>query len=145
MQDETKPSDAVAVSQLPAFIRANRAEMNDLITTLVMATGTTTLVVGTSVQDIDIEVILLTAGGACTLATMTGGRTGQIKIFVIGDANVKFTDGITRTLGRFWLNQTAGTDFTAAVDDILAVVNVGGDGDSTPGYWKELWRTIDTK
>jgi hypothetical protein len=119
--------------------------MNDLITALVMATGTTTLAVGTAVQNIDIEVVSLTAGGACTLATMTLGKTGQIKIFIFGDANVKFTDGLTRTLGKFWLNQAAGTDFTGAVDDILAMVNIGGDGVSDHGYWKEIWRVVDAK
>ena len=31
------------------------------------------------------------------------------------------------------------------IDDILAVVNIDGDGAANYGYWKELFRTLSVK
>lgn len=138
------PTDASTVSELPARIREDRAEMNKLISTVELAAGTTTIDVSSVFQNVDLETVILSAAGACTLATMTKGTSGQILIFHFQDGNIDITDGV-KSDGKFFLNQVALTDFTAAQDDILALVNIGGNGDDEPGYWKELWRAVDVK
>ena len=138
------PTDQETVSQLPYYVRENRAEMNKMISTLEIDAGTTTLAMATYFQNIDIEAVILSAAGACTLATITGGTTGQILILIFQDGNIDMTDGV-KSDGKFFLNQAALSTFNAAQDDVLAIINVGGDGSSENGYWKELWRTIDVK
>lgn len=144
-----EPADTRLVSELPSYIRENRVAINAFesgdaeytTTTITLATGTTTLVVGTDLANVDMEIILISALGACVLENITGGSAGQIKIFVMQDNDISFKDGV-KSEGKFYLNQLpALTDFDAAQDDVLAVVNVGGSS----GYWKEFNRQISVK
>lgn len=151
--DVTQPTDQSLVSELPGYIRANRTEINSIasgeaeytITTLNMAAGTTTLVVGTNLADIDIETILISATAAATLQTITGGTSGQIKIFIMQDDNVGFVDGV-KSDGKFYLNRLpALSTYNASQDDVLILINIGGDGSSNNGYWKEFNLQLDVK
>ena len=151
--DITKPTDQCLVSEIPGYIRENRVAINafesgdaEYTTTIInLSTGTTTLVVGTDIANVDMEIILISALGACVLENITGGTAGQIKIFVMQDSDISFTDGV-KSEGKFYLNQLpALTDFNAAQDDTLALVNVGGDGVSNSGYWKEFNRQLSVK
>ena len=148
-----EPTDQRMVSELPAYIRATRVgvnavtgsggvEQSDVEVTL----GATSLSIGSELSTCGIEAVKMSGAGAATLATILGGTEGQIKIFVFQDALVDITDG-TKDSGKFYLNHLpALTDFNAQQDDVLAVMNIGGDGTAgTPGYWVELWRTISVK
>ena len=150
--DSNQPTDRVPVSELPAWIRASRAAINTVtagtglaVNNLGVALGTTSLSIGTDLAAVGHEIVIITGLAAVTLATILGGTDGQIKTFVFQDGNIDFTDD-TKADGQFFLNQVALTDFNAALDDVLCLVNIGGDGGvSDHGYWKELYRTIDVK
>jgi hypothetical protein len=155
--DATKPTDQEVVAQLPYWIRQTRAEVNSIIAivagdfydynVVTLTAGTTTIDITTHLTDGNIEAIRLAADGACTLTGLTGGEAGQIKVFVFVDSNITLTDGAKDTNGHFYLNQLpALSNFDADVDDILALINIGGDGGvTTNGYWKELWRQVSVK
>ena len=151
--DVTKPTDQCLVSEIPGYIRANRVAINAFesgdaeytTTTINLANGTTTLVVGNDIANVDMEIILVSAIGACVLENITGGIAGQIKIFVMQDSDISFKDGAKED-GKFYLNQLPVlTDFDASQDDVLALVNVGGNGSSVNGYWKEFNRQLSVK
>ena len=79
------------------------------------------------------------------LATMTGGTEGQIKVFIFQDANIDLTDGV-KADGKFYLNHLpALSNYTPLQNGILVLANVGGDGATVHGYWKELFRTFPNK
>ena len=152
----TLPIDQELVSVLPSYIRANRAEINSIslssssisANNLTITVGTTVLTVG-SAGDLGIsslETIIVTGTGASVVANITGGLDGQIKIFVFQDSNVDFTDG-PKAGGAMYLNQMpALSNFEPDIDDVLALINIGGDGlGILNGYWKELYRTISVK
>lgn len=153
MLDINKPTDVEHVAQLPYWIRQTRVAVNAIqaldsnieATTLALAAGTTGLVIPTDLTVALIEVVFLSATGLCNLATLTGGTQGQIKIFVFGDSNISIVDGAKGATGNFYLNQLpVGSSFAAAIDDVLALVNVNG-GVGSDGYWKELWRQESVK
>ena len=152
----TLPIDQELVSVLPSYIRANRTEINSISLSsssisangLTITVGTTLLTVG-SAGDLGIsslETIIVTGTGASVVANITGGLDGQIKIFVFQDSNVDFTDGV-KAGGALYLNQMpALSNFEPDIDDVLALINIGGDGlGILNGYWKELYRTISVK
>uniref|UniRef100_A0A6H1ZVZ9 Uncharacterized protein n=1 Tax=viral metagenome TaxID=1070528 RepID=A0A6H1ZVZ9_9ZZZZ len=150
--DITKPTDQELVSELPAYIRANRSAINAFesgnaeyaTTILTIAAATDTLIVGTDLANVDMEVIIISAAGACTLEKITGGTAGQIKIFVFQDDDITLQDG-TKADGKFYLNQLpVGTTYAASQDDVIALVNIGGTG-AISGYWKEFNRQLDVK
>ena len=152
--DATKPSDQALVSELAAYIREVRAFANALAagsgfgaTELTVALGATSLSIGSELLDTGFETIIVTGGGAATLVTILGGTAGQIKLFIFQDALVKLTDGnVKGATGKFYLNQLpAGGDFEPQQDDILCMVNVGGDGSADHGYWKEMYRNLSLK
>ena len=149
----TNPTDQAEVSSLPRYIRENRTEINSLISgitdytvnTISLPTGTSTLVIGTDLSDVNIETVLISSIGASVLETITSGTNGQIKIFISQNSNVSFKDG-TKADGKVYLNHLpALTDFDLNQDDILAIINIGGDGVSDNGYWKELFRVLSVK
>ena len=151
--DSTKPIDQEHVDMLPYYIRQGRAEINSVIaadiktaTNLSVAAGTDTLVVG-EIDDLSllaIETIILTGLGVSEIIEISGGFDGQIKIFIFQDSNISFLDG-NKSPRSFHLNQLpSGRPFAAQQDDVLAVINVGGDG-TIGGYWKELYRTLSVK
>jgi len=151
--DSTKPTDQEIVADFPTYIRENRAAINALsgdnsfgYTALSIAAGITSLTIGTELGLYGIEVVKVTGLGAATLETILGGTAGQIKIFIFQNALTKIEDGNAKNSGVFYLNHLpAGSDLEPSQDDILAVVNMLGDGGSTYGYWKELFRTISVK
>ena len=147
-----EPTDQVLGSAVPAYIRANRVALNAIsgsgnvgVTELEIALGVTSLVIGTDVGSYGYEAIKLSGAAAVTIATMLGGTEGMVKVFIFQDANVDITDG-AKADGKFYLNHLpALTDYAPEQDDVLAVVNVGGDGAAVHGYWKELYRTTSVK
>jgi hypothetical protein len=155
MLDVTKPTDQEHVAQLPYWIRQTRTELNSIqaldsnieVTNAVLGAGTTILVIPTNLTLALLEVAILSSGGICNIAAMQNGTHGQIKIFIFSDSNVKIIDGAKGATGNFYLNQLpVGSTLDAAIDDVLAVVNINGDGGATThGYWKELWRQISVK
>jgi len=130
---------------LAAAINAVSGSGNVGVTSLEVAGGTTSLSVGTDLGSYGVEVVVISAAAAVTLATILGGSEGQVKIFVFQDSDIDITDGV-KADGKFYLNHLpALTDFSAQQDDVLAVVNIGGDGSTGYGYWKELFRTVSVK
>lgn len=150
--DVNKPEDEVFVSELASYIREDRVAINTLsgsgnvgTTELVVAAGQTTLVVGTDVGLYGVEFVKITAAAVVNLTKITGGSEGQIKIFSFQDNNISIVDGVA-SVGNFYLNQLpALSSFDASLNDIIAFVNIGGDGASVYGYWKELYRTLAVK
>lgn len=147
-----EPTDQRAVSELPGYIRENREEINSIgaggavaQTDLTVTAGQTSLSVGVELSAVGIETVVVTGGGVAALATILGGTDGQIKIFIFQDANVDLVDG-PKAGGAFYLNHLpALSNFNPQQDDIIALRNVGGDGASVYGYWKELYRTLSVK
>ena len=149
-----EPTDVRMVSELPGYIRANRSAINSISVgsggiesnEVEIAAGAVSMTIGTELSDAGLEMVVLSGAGAAVIATLLGGVEGQLKIFVFQDANISFTDG-TKDGGKFYLNHLpALTDFAGQQDDVLAIMNVGGDGTvGTPGYWVELWRTVSVK
>jgi len=140
------------VSELASYIRETRTAINAIagsgnvgVTNLDVVAGATSLSVGTELDDFGVEVVIVTGLGLATLASILGGTDGQIKIFIFQDANISLTDG-TKASGNFYLNHLpALSNFDPEQDDIIALVNIGGDGASVYGYWKELFRTLSVK
>ena len=151
--DATKPNDTELISELASYIREDRVAINALsggsdigFTDLDVAAGATSLSVGTELGAYGIEIVTVTGLGLADIATILGGTEGQIKIFIFQDSNVDLVDGNIKSGGVFYLNQLpAGSDFEPDLDDVIALVNIGGDGASTYGYWKELFRTLSVK
>lgn len=148
----TQPTDQELNARWPYWIRLLAAEINALdeadddfaTTELSVSIGATSLVVGTNLLNRDFEIVLV-SGGAATIDRITYGTQGQIKVLVFQNDNIDITDG-NKANGEIYLNQVpAGTDLEAATDDVLALLNIGGDGAGTHGYWKELWRSISVK
>lgn len=151
--DASKPEDSVQQSEIPSYIRENRIEINSGgggsgsigSTVLEVPGGTTSLTVGAEVGDYNIETVIISGSGASSLQTILGGTEGQIKILVFQDANIDLVDG-SKTLGEFYLNQLPiGGNFEPKLDDLIVLLNIGGDGDLFYGYWKELYRMISVK
>ncbi len=146
------PTDQEVVSAWPAWVRESRAITNTIVATsgfavnnLDVVGGTTSLSVGSDLSAAGHEIIICTGLGAATLATILGGNDGQLKTFVFQDANISILDGI-KDSGKFYLNRlpVLGID-TFDQDDVLNLLNVGGDGSAVYGYWLELYRTISIK
>ena len=153
--DSNQPVDSTEVGELPGYIREDRTEINSLLTSsnltvteLEVAAGATSISVaetGGDLGEVGIEIVLISGAAAVTISTIIGGTEGQIKIFIFQDGNVSFTDG-SKSLGRMYLNQLpASSNFDAAQDDVLVLVNIDGDGSSNYGYWKELHRQVSIK
>ena len=151
--DSTKPTDQSLVDELPSYIREDRIAINSIVgsdnfgvTELEVAAAAISLAIGTDLSTDGIEVVIISGAGLANIATITGGTKGQIKIFIFQDANIDIVDGNAKAGGVFYLNHLpALSDFDAQQDDVLVVANVEGDGASTYGYWKELYRTISVK
>jgi len=147
--DATKPENSVLVSELPAYIRANRAEMNTISLSGTGAVGAQTLdilgagtlTIGTELSSEGFETIAISSTGAATLTAFLGGIQGQVKVLVFQDANIDLTDSNTKANGTFHLNEAPALgNYSPAIDDVLILVNIGGDGAGTHGYWREIDR-----
>lgn len=147
--DTTKPEDTVLVSALAAYIRANRLAINTNETSIAAGSALVYTILnvagGATAMDIDddlsaamLEMVLLTGTGAADIAEITGGTAGQVKIFILGDANVRFE----RDLTKIALNQSeAETYYGGTTHDVIAFVNIGGNPGVDNGIWWELFRT----
>jgi len=151
--DATKPTDVEMISSHPAYIREARAGINALsagsgvgVTALTIAIGAIALTVGTEVGTFGYEILITDAGGAANIAKIYGGVEGQTKKFIFQDNNIGIVDGAALG-GNIYLNQLpALSTFAAKTNDILELVNIGGDGGvTTHGYWKETSRQIALK
>jgi len=148
-----EPTDQRMVNELPGYQRETRAALNAVVgsgtlvaTNLEIAAGATSLTIGSELSNADIEILITTGAGLVDLATILGGTEGQIKVFIFHDTNVDLVDGNSKADGKFYLNHLpAASDFDPGIDDILAMINIDGDGGSTYGYWKELFRTLSVK
>ena len=152
--DATKPLATELVSDLDDYMRETRESINYLCglvgagvispdySAVNMTAGDTSLACGTDLSDSGVEVVGLTADAAVNFTTITDGTAGQIKIFVILDDDVTFIQDVSLAGGTFYMNAPAGVDINVNTGDIIAFVNIGGDGDSTDGYWVELWRKL---
>ena len=145
--DATKPTDQDLVSDLPAYIREARAAINAFssgsgvgVTKLTIAAGSVALTVGTDLGRYGYEIVIVDAAGIVSIANILDGIQGQVKIFVFQDSNISIVDGHPLS-GAFYLNQLpALSSFNAQTNDVLSLVNIGGDGVTVQGYWKELFR-----
>jgi len=151
--DATKPTDQELVSVLPYWIRNTRSAVNSLITgiteitttDLTISAGDTALVIGTDLTAIAMEIVLLSGLGAATIDQIRGGTEGQLKIFIFQGNNVSFKDG-PKSNGQLYLNQLPVlSTFNAQQDDVIALINIDGDGSTNYGYWKEVWRQVSVK
>jgi hypothetical protein len=150
--NESKPNDATLFSQLDDFQRETREYINDLESTLLGNSYTYTelsyvggtVEVGEDVSDVNLEFIEITAASPETLSNMQSGREGQIKHFIARDSNVTIEQAKSSTTGgSFRLNAPGGEDLSLSTNDVVVFVNVGGDGgNSTDGYWQEIYRTL---
>lgn len=151
--DTTEPKDSRQVNELPGFIRANRSAINAFSvgsgfakTDLTVAPGTTSLSVGVDLEDAGVESIIVEGGGASVLETILGATDGQVKILVFTDSLVDLLDGNDKADGKFYLNHLpAATNFEPEADDVIALMNVGGDPGVDNGWWEELFRKISVK
>jgi hypothetical protein len=150
--DQTKPTDQDPLSTHAGYIRETRSAVNALSsgsgvgkTDLTVALGTVALTVGTELGLFGHETVIMSGAGAAAIATIHGGVDGQIKVFIAQDNNVSFVDGVAG-LGHIYLNQLpALSSFAMQLCDVLALVNIGGDGGVNEGYWKELYRQVALK
>ena len=151
--DATKPEDTVLVSEIPGYIRAGRAEMNSIGVTGTGAVGAVTLdingavtlTIGTELSGEGFETVVITNTGApSALTAILGGTQGMIKMFVFLDTNVDMTDSNALANGTFHLNEAPALgDYSPAQYDVLTLVNIGGDGAGTHGYWREVDRAAN--
>ena len=151
---ENEPTDQRLVSELPSYIRENRAALNDIeglentvgATDINVAPGTISLVVGTDLGDYGYESITMAAVNAAILESITNGTHGQVKVIVFGDDDIDLVDSNSQINGTFYLNQLpAGEEFDLRTSDVIALMNIGGSPGIDDGYWKELYRTISVK
>ncbi len=145
--DATKPADKDLASVYAAYERETRAQVNQNIVDIAAAgsitvvssvtiNGSTTLVTGTDVNAVPLEIVIITATGVETLNNITGATEGQIKILWLLAGTLTFADDDTK------LSNNGDADLVGATGDVIAYVNKGGDGAGTDGYWHEIFRTI---
>jgi len=150
--DATKPTDVELVSALAAYIREARAGINALssgsgvgVTALTISAGTVSLSIGTDLGLFGFEIVIVDADAGVSISSIIGGTQGQTKVFIFQDNNISIVDGLAAA-GAIYLNQLpALSSFVAQANDILALTNVGGDGSTVQGYWKEIFRQIALK
>ena len=150
--DVTKPTDVELISALPAYIRETRTAINALsgggdvgVTNLNAPAGTTSLTVGTDVGRFGYEIVIISAAAAINLSSILGGIEGQTKTFIFQDNNISVVDGLALG-GAIYLNQLpALSSLVAQAGDVLTLVNIGGNGSTIQGYWKEISRQIALK
>jgi len=112
------------------------------VTNVTLDPGQTDLVVGTDIEDCMIEIILIQAAAAETLENITGAREGNLKFIIPVNDNVS----IDRDNTKIKLKQpVANPTLQMLTDDVLVIINFGGDPDTTTdGTWLELYRTLQS-
>jgi len=150
--DALKPTNQETAAALAAYIREVRAAVNALsvgsgvgTTGLNIVAGTTSLSIGTDLGRYGVDLVRFTADVAVSIDTILGGMSGQIKIFVALDSNISLVDGLASG-GHLYLNQLpALSSFAMLAGDVIALVNIDGDGSAITGYWRELFRQTALK
>ena len=151
--DPSKPTDQEIVSKWPYWVRKSREEINSLeigivdlvFTDLIVLAGSTSLTVGTELSMSDFEYIMIGGVGAASINQIRGGAEGLVKTFIFKDNNMSLIDG-PKSDGRLYLNQLPVlSTFNAQQDDVITLINIGGDGAGVYGYWKELSRQLSVK
>lgn len=152
--DPNKPTDQELVSMWPWWVRKLAISINaveveghvDIVfTELTVSAGAIALVVGTDLNVATKEYIKIDALGAATIGQIRGGTKGQTKTFIFQDNSLSFLDG-PKLAGQLYLNQLPVlSTFSAQQDDVITLINIGGDGASEHGYWKELSRQLSVK
>jgi len=149
-----QPTDQVIASELPQYIREGREEINSVSTVVTGDVGKTVLAlparavilsVGTDVGAYDREIILVTGASGSSIVAIYYGTAGQVKTFVFLDSFVDMTDGL-KSNGQLYLNHLpALSNYSPQEGAVLSLVNIGGNGSSNHGYWKELYRNNPVK
>ena len=152
--DATLPLATDLVTAIDDYMRESRASINYLCqavgagiltpeyNAVNMEAGDTTLALGVELGEVGLEIVGLTADAAVNLTTITVGTAGQVKLFIALDTNITIIQGYDTTGGVFYLNSPESVDLEMQLHDVLAVVNIGGDGDTVDGYWLELYRKL---
>ena len=150
----SQPTDQALNATWPYWIRALAIEINSIIsgdtdittTELTLPGGVTSLTVGTGgdLTSIPQEKVLINGFAPNTLTQITGGLQGQVKIFIFQGDDVDLTAG-AKVLGQLYLNQPLASDFEPEIDDVLVILNIGGDGGANYGYWQELYRKLSVR
>jgi hypothetical protein len=101
--------------------------------------------VGTDLGNFGVDLVRCTADVAVSISTILGGVSGMIKIFVALDSNISLVDGLAAN-GKLYLNHLpALSSFAMQTGDVIALVNIDGDGSVLQGYWRELFRQVALK
>ncbi len=142
--DATKPDSTTFLSEFSGYARETREAVNALevesgATRTELNVNVSTLAIGTELSVVTIEII--TMEGNSALATITGGTTGMVKIFNCQSGTMSFVHDESGEIGGV-LRLNAFEDLTTNIGDVIAFINVGGDGASNDGYWQELYRTL---
>jgi len=87
---------------------------------------------GSTSFEVASDYMVMTAGGASTIATIRGGREGQILTLQFTDANITITD--TATGAKDTVNLSAA--FTSSAEDTMQILY---DGTS----WREVSRSVN--
>ncbi len=143
----SEPSDTRMISEIPSYVRESRAAINfldNVYNSLSIPAATTSLSVGSDLASVTDEYLKVSALGAVAISTIIIGTAGQVKTFIFQDTNISLVDG-TKDSGKLFLNQTALSTWNPAINDILSIINIGGDGSTNYGYWIELYRKVAVK
>lgn len=109
-------------------------------TTYTMTGGQTTLIAGTHIKKMPIEVIFLGATAAETLQMINGSWDGNLKFIVATNDNVTIqrNDSYIKTK-----NPLANPAFAMSTGDCILLANTGGNPDSSlNGTWIEVFRAL---
>ena len=151
--DANKPTDQALVSEWPSYVREGRTQMNTLeagvidlvFNDLTILAGDTALVVGSDLSISDFEFIKVSGTGTAAIDRIRGGSEGQVKTFIFQDNHISLVDG-PKSDGCLYLNQLPVlSTFPAQQDDVITLINIGGEGGIEYGYWKELSRQLSVK
>ena len=125
------------------FRQTSGGSSSSTYTAVNMTAGQTALTTGTEINNVNIENIGLTADAAVNLTTMLLGEAGNTKVIIALDDDITLIQNSASTTGgSLNMNAPVGVDLAMQTGDIVAFVNIGGDGLLSHGYWRELYRTL---
>lgn len=144
--NESVPNASSLLSELDDYSREEREAINDLIAEIsgelvnaetISSVSNNTIAAGT--QSLQVKLISIN----CTVQYLSGGHAGQIVLLKLtSGVSVTFSHSSAQSNGDIYLNGGS-LDLDATADDLLALVNIGGDPDTgVLGYWRELFRTL---
>ena len=142
--DATLPTGTMLVSQIDDYIREDRLQINllwDAITAAnstetahLMGAGDFSMAVGSDLEDVILEAIVLTGNALGNdLMQITGGSGGMVKVIKAGDANVTVKHDAS------YIDLAGDVDYALADGSVLGLINIGGTT-GVNGVWYELFR-----